>query len=73
MLESFLLRVEQGYSKYNNPYHNLVHGADVAQTTHYIMSQSGLAVSIHNNRRAIIREFTWGNGTILENGEMWIM
>ena len=45
MLESFLLRVEQGYSKHNNPYHNLVHAADVAQTTHYIMSQSGLAVS----------------------------
>ena len=51
MLESFLLRVEQGYSKHNNPYHNLVHAADVAQTTHYIMSQSGLAVSasIHSH------------------------
>jgi calcium/calmodulin-dependent 3',5'-cyclic nucleotide phosphodiesterase len=44
MLECFLLRVEEGYSKHNNPYHNLVHAADVTQTTHYLVSQSGLAL-----------------------------
>ncbi|XP_056010993.1 dual specificity calcium/calmodulin-dependent 3',5'-cyclic nucleotide phosphodiesterase 1A-like isoform X34 [Ostrea edulis] len=43
MLDSFLLQLEVGYSKYKNPYHNLVHGADVAQTVHYILSQSKLA------------------------------
>lgn len=40
-----MLRLEQGYSKHENPYHNLAHAADVAQTTHHILSQSGLAVS----------------------------
>nr|XP_022326827.1 calcium/calmodulin-dependent 3',5'-cyclic nucleotide phosphodiesterase 1A-like isoform X4 [Crassostrea virginica] len=43
MLDSFLLQLEAGYSKYKNPYHNLVHGADVTQTVHYILSQSKLA------------------------------
>lgn len=45
MLDSFLLQLEAGYSKYKNPYHNLVHGADVTQTVHNILSQSKLAVS----------------------------
>ena len=45
MLENLLLRLEAGYSKHENPYHNLAHAADVAQTTHHILSQSGLAVS----------------------------
>nr|XP_034303423.1 calcium/calmodulin-dependent 3',5'-cyclic nucleotide phosphodiesterase 1A isoform X8 [Crassostrea gigas] len=43
MLDSFLLQLEAGYSKYKNPYHNLVHGADVTQTVHNILSQSKLA------------------------------
>ncbi|XP_061164404.1 dual specificity calcium/calmodulin-dependent 3',5'-cyclic nucleotide phosphodiesterase 1A-like isoform X2 [Saccostrea echinata] len=43
MLDSFLLQLEAGYSKYKNPYHNLVHGADVTQTVHFILSQSKLA------------------------------
>lgn len=46
MLESFLFALETGYSKYKNPYHNLMHGADIAQTVHYVMSQSRLAVRI---------------------------
>uniref|UniRef100_A0A0A9WWX1 Calcium/calmodulin-dependent 3',5'-cyclic nucleotide phosphodiesterase 1A n=1 Tax=Lygus hesperus TaxID=30085 RepID=A0A0A9WWX1_LYGHE len=33
--------VEAGY--HANPYHNLIHAADVAHTTHYILSQGGLA------------------------------
>ncbi|KAK2144659.1 hypothetical protein LSH36_739g01001 [Paralvinella palmiformis] len=44
ILESFLIKLEEGYSKYKNPYHNLVHAADVTQTTHHIVSQSGLAL-----------------------------
>ncbi|XP_055869457.1 dual specificity calcium/calmodulin-dependent 3',5'-cyclic nucleotide phosphodiesterase 1C-like isoform X4 [Biomphalaria glabrata] len=43
MLESFLFALENGYSKYKNPYHNLMHGADIAQTVHYVLSQSRLA------------------------------
>lgn len=42
VLDSFLLQLELGYSKYKNPYHNLVHGADVAQTVHTILSSSKL-------------------------------
>ena len=44
-LDNFLIRMEQGYSKHGNPYHNLVHAADVAQTTHAILTESGLSVS----------------------------
>ncbi|CAL1526602.1 unnamed protein product [Lymnaea stagnalis] len=43
MLESFLFALETGYSKFKNPYHNLMHGADIAQTVHYVLSQSRLA------------------------------
>lgn len=50
-LDNFLVRMEQGYSKYGNPYHNLVHAADVTQTTHSIITQSGLAVSKQANMR----------------------
>uniref|UniRef100_A0A1I8G599 3',5'-cyclic-nucleotide phosphodiesterase n=1 Tax=Macrostomum lignano TaxID=282301 RepID=A0A1I8G599_9PLAT len=42
-LDNFLLKCEEGYSKWSNPYHNLLHGADVAQTCHYIMHESRLA------------------------------
>lgn len=42
VLDTFLLALEAGYSKYKNPYHNLVHGGDVAQTVHTILSQSKL-------------------------------
>lgn len=41
-LESLLLRLEIGYTKYKNPYHNLVHAADVAQTCHVVMTMSRL-------------------------------
>lgn len=43
-LENFLHQVELGYSKHKNPYHNLVHGADVAQTAHWLLSQTGFTV-----------------------------
>ena len=45
-IESFLARLEEGYSKHSNPYHNLVHAADVTQTTHWLVSQTGLFVSV---------------------------
>ncbi|XP_019618076.1 PREDICTED: calcium/calmodulin-dependent 3',5'-cyclic nucleotide phosphodiesterase 1A-like isoform X4 [Branchiostoma belcheri] len=41
-LFNFLEALEVGYSKYQNPYHNLVHGADVTQTMHSILFQTGL-------------------------------
>ena len=44
-LENFLTMMEQGYSKHGNPYHNLIHAADVTQTTHAIITDSGLNVS----------------------------
>jgi len=46
ILEHFLLALEVGYSKHNNPYHNCVHAADVTQTSHWILSQTGLAVCV---------------------------
>jgi hypothetical protein len=45
VLDVFWLNLEQGYSKYKNPYHNLLHGADVAQSVHVILTQSKLVVS----------------------------
>ncbi|XP_058808061.1 dual specificity calcium/calmodulin-dependent 3',5'-cyclic nucleotide phosphodiesterase 1A-like isoform X5 [Phymastichus coffea] len=42
VLESFLVRVEEGYCRHRNPYHNNLHAADVAQTMHYILCRIGL-------------------------------
>ncbi|XP_061932052.1 dual specificity calcium/calmodulin-dependent 3',5'-cyclic nucleotide phosphodiesterase 1A isoform X2 [Apis cerana] len=42
VLECFLGRVEEGYCRHRNPYHNNLHAADVAQTMHYILCQTGL-------------------------------
>lgn len=46
VLENFLLALEVGYSKHNNPYHNCVHAADVTQTSHWMLSQTGLASTL---------------------------
>uniref|UniRef100_A0A4W6D597 3',5'-cyclic-nucleotide phosphodiesterase n=1 Tax=Lates calcarifer TaxID=8187 RepID=A0A4W6D597_LATCA len=35
-----------GYSKYKNPYHNLMHAADVTQTIHYFLLKTGIVVSL---------------------------
>ncbi|CAF1036943.1 unnamed protein product [Rotaria sordida] len=43
-LQNFLEQMESGYSRYRNPYHNLVHAADVLQTTYQIIYNSGLMV-----------------------------
>ncbi|XP_015257933.1 PREDICTED: calcium/calmodulin-dependent 3',5'-cyclic nucleotide phosphodiesterase 1B isoform X3 [Cyprinodon variegatus] len=43
-LTEFLSALEKGYCKYNNPYHNLIHAADVTQTMHCLLLRSGLVV-----------------------------
>ncbi|OQV21294.1 Calcium/calmodulin-dependent 3',5'-cyclic nucleotide phosphodiesterase 1C [Hypsibius exemplaris] len=42
-IENYMSAVEAGYSKNNNPYHNLIHAADVTQTMHWFLYQTGLA------------------------------
>ena len=39
--------MESGYSKFRNPYHNLIHAADVLQTTYQIIYNSGLMVEVN--------------------------
>ncbi|OPJ80137.1 calcium/calmodulin-dependent 3',5'-cyclic nucleotide phosphodiesterase 1A isoform C [Patagioenas fasciata monilis] len=41
-LIAFAEALEVGYSKYKNPYHNLIHAADVTQTVHCIMIHTGI-------------------------------
>uniref|UniRef100_A0A4W3J5Q7 Phosphodiesterase n=1 Tax=Callorhinchus milii TaxID=7868 RepID=A0A4W3J5Q7_CALMI len=41
-LISFVEALEAGYTKHKNPYHNLNHAADVAQTVHYLMLHTGI-------------------------------
>ncbi|XP_068197630.1 dual specificity calcium/calmodulin-dependent 3',5'-cyclic nucleotide phosphodiesterase 1A isoform X3 [Antennarius striatus] len=39
---SFIEALEVGYSKHKNPYHNLMHAADVTQTVHYLLLKTGM-------------------------------
>ncbi|XP_017678396.1 PREDICTED: calcium/calmodulin-dependent 3',5'-cyclic nucleotide phosphodiesterase 1C isoform X2 [Lepidothrix coronata] len=41
-LVSFVEALEVGYSKHKNPYHNLMHAADVTQTVHYLLFKTGV-------------------------------
>uniref|UniRef100_A0A3Q3K5Q3 Phosphodiesterase n=1 Tax=Monopterus albus TaxID=43700 RepID=A0A3Q3K5Q3_MONAL len=41
-LVPFVEALESGYSKHRNPYHNLIHAADVTQTAHFLMLHTGL-------------------------------
>ncbi|XP_039674931.1 calcium/calmodulin-dependent 3',5'-cyclic nucleotide phosphodiesterase 1A isoform X2 [Perca fluviatilis] len=41
-LVPFVEALENGYSKHRNPYHNLIHAADVTQTAHFLMLHTGL-------------------------------
>ncbi|XP_063069125.1 dual specificity calcium/calmodulin-dependent 3',5'-cyclic nucleotide phosphodiesterase 1A isoform X2 [Engraulis encrasicolus] len=41
-LVAFVEALEVGYSKHRNPYHNLIHAADVTQTAHYLMLHTGV-------------------------------
>lgn len=45
-LISFVDSLEAGYSKHKNPYHNLMHAADVTQTIHYLLLKTGMVVSL---------------------------
>lgn len=47
-LVSFVEALEVGYSKHKNPYHNLIHAADVTQTVHYLLLKTGMVVSTLN-------------------------
>ncbi|XP_073921362.1 dual specificity calcium/calmodulin-dependent 3',5'-cyclic nucleotide phosphodiesterase 1C isoform X4 [Castor canadensis] len=42
-LVSFVEALEVGYNKHKNPYHNLMHAADVTQTVHYLLYKTGVA------------------------------
>ncbi|KAM6210872.1 uncharacterized protein WM294_001182 [Sarcoramphus papa] len=42
-LVSFVEALEVGYSKHKNPYHNLMHAADVTQTVHSLLFKTGVA------------------------------
>ncbi|OZC08947.1 Calcium/calmodulin-dependent 3',5'-cyclic nucleotide phosphodiesterase 1B family protein [Onchocerca flexuosa] len=45
-LENYIAALEVGYSKHNNPYHNIVHAADVTVSSHFMLSQTGFATSL---------------------------
>ncbi|VDO22310.1 unnamed protein product [Brugia timori] len=46
ILENYIGALEVGYSKHNNPYHNIVHAADVTASSHFMLSQTGFATSL---------------------------
>lgn len=50
-LVSFVEALEVGYSKHKNPYHNLMHAADVTQTVHYLLLKTGMVVSRPSQRQ----------------------
>lgn len=58
-LVSFVEALEVGYSKHKNPYHNLMHAADVTQTVHYLLYKTGVAVSTGGNTHLCWR-VSWG-------------
>ena len=49
---NFLWRVEAGYL--NNPYHNHLHGADVAQTSVYMMLSGPLGDLLEDWQRLVV-------------------
>jgi len=60
ILETLLSRIEEGYNRHQNPYHNNLHAADVAQSVHYMLCQSGLMVSHFPFKRLITLTLTIG-------------
>lgn len=42
VLETFLHRIEEGYCRFRNPYHNNLHAVDVMQSMHYCLCNTGL-------------------------------
>lgn len=54
-----------GYSKHKNPYHNLMHAADVTQTVHYLLYKTGVAVSTDRLHKRYDDDFLLESGPIL--------
>lgn len=54
-LVSFVEALEVGYSKHKNPYHNLMHAADVTQTVHYLLLKTGMVVSQLNREVNLLK------------------
>ena len=46
-LKKFCLEVEKGYQLHNNPYHNERHGADVLQTTYFLVVTTKVCYQYH--------------------------
>jgi len=44
-LNAYAQKLQIGYSKHKNPYHNIVHAADVAQSVHCLIQETGFSVS----------------------------
>uniref|UniRef100_A0A8D1EC78 3',5'-cyclic-nucleotide phosphodiesterase n=1 Tax=Sus scrofa TaxID=9823 RepID=A0A8D1EC78_PIG len=65
-LVSFVEALEVGYSKHKNPYHNLMHAADVTQTVHYLLYKTGVAVSTDKNAEIALK-MGWSDPAILYN------
>lgn len=60
---SFVEALEVGYSKHKNPYHNLMHAADVTQTVHYLLLKTGMVVSRINLSTEISWTYSWWFGS----------
>ena len=56
-LDNFLSKIEAGYGRYGNPYHNATHAADVAITTHYFIHSLGLKV----RKKISLKSVQWEN------------
>lgn len=46
VMDAFLATLETGYSKFGNPYHNLVHAADVTATSNFFIAKFKLVVCL---------------------------
>jgi len=47
-------KIEEAYNRFDNPYHNSCHGADVGQTVHYFIENSGLKVRVRGMARVMV-------------------
>ena len=83
MLETLLGHLEVGYHKNGNPYHNNLHATDVLQTTHWLISQTGVKERLSDLEifallfSAIIHDYdhtgTTNNFHIMSNSSLAIM
>ncbi|MEQ2207186.1 Calcium/calmodulin-dependent 3',5'-cyclic nucleotide phosphodiesterase 1A [Xenoophorus captivus] len=66
-LVPFVEALENGYSKHRNPYHNLIHAADVTQTAHFLMLHTGLMVTQTHTLNASEVAILYNDRSVLEN------